>query len=341
MNNGNRYRIDSNDLEHITCLTPGVYIVAEAREGGRRHDFTIQERYINNDLTDAVRMISNIVLKVNGWLAARKGGTAALLSVIGRRSSELRLIPELPASSRTTQNMAILGQDLLAVAYRVEGRNILKVEALRTMASGCRETLGFLNYIHQRLTDLDSKPFSNEKRELKQNLDEVRNKIGVAERYRHRIGNEPEISDEPIAQVLYPGGVDVKVPEIWKDYSSRIHENGKSLIMEARRSIVTYVTWLAENIVEVSLERSPSKYLLTPLAPADEGDRAEEIRVDDIVVLAGQYMIVAAPNDSFHSPDPPLIMTNYLRLTSIEEPYRTRRGRNRVQPVTSMINIFS
>ena len=104
------------------------------------------------------------------------------------------------------------------------------MEALQTLVSGCRETSGFLNYIQQRLTNLDNRPSSNEKRELRQQLDEVRNKVNVVEKYRRKIGFEHDISDEPIARVVYPGVVDIKVPEIWNKYKARLDEDGESLI---------------------------------------------------------------------------------------------------------------
>ena len=72
-----------------------------------------------------------------------------------------------------------------------------------------------------------------------------------------------------------------------------------------------------------------SKYFVTPLVPVLEGERDDEVQVDDIAILAGQYIIIAVVAEDSTPENPGFTMTNYLKITSVEMQNRTRRGMNK------------
>jgi len=88
-------------------------------------------------------------------------------------------------------------------------------------------------------------------------------------------------------------------------------------------------------LIEVSLAHHASKYFVTPLQPVEETMKDDEVQVGDIAILAGQYLIIAVPGEGHQ--DWGYVMTNYLKIQSVEEMGRTRRGRNRNQQVEALV----
>ena len=95
--------------------------------------------------------------------------------------------------------------------------------------------------------------------------------------------------------------------------------------LNARWTRVSDCKWVAD-FIEAFLEGDPRKYVLVPLKEVPVEFRADEIKVGDVVALAGRYLIVAT-----EEPDgkPGLFMTNYLRVANVDEQSRSRRGANR------------
>jgi hypothetical protein len=100
---------------------------------------------------------------------------------------------------------------------------------------------------------------------------------------------------------------------------------------EAKRSQVREVRWLSDVNIEVTLAGHNIKYYVAPLQPVLESQREDEIRPGDIAILAGKYMILADADEADDGEGSPLFMSNYLRITSVQEVTIQRRGRNRAQ----------
>jgi hypothetical protein len=331
--NGETYTIGKDDLERITCLTPGAYNVQEARQGGRNYDLMISEYHINADLNEAIRKTNTLVGSLNilaGYI--RKGFRDRLL---GRKEHEITLLSECRSSGRITKSIAELNGDTLAVAYKIEGRKITTRDAMRTMMQDIREMKRLLYNIDRRITEISNE--NADKRRLRFEMNEINNLIGHAERARHELDESDILSDEPIAKVLSSGGLDHTGPPVWFDYVAWYKPSDRHMHFEAKRSHIQQVRWLSEINVEVTLVGYNSKYYVTPLQPVLETQRADEIRQGDIAILAGQYMILAEPHEEAEGEFSPLFMSNYLRITSVEEITITRRGRNRVQQVSSNV----
>lgn len=59
-------QVNSDDIERITCLIPGVYTLCEATDEARRvFDLNIYEYTINAHVQDAIQRINNIIQMVN------------------------------------------------------------------------------------------------------------------------------------------------------------------------------------------------------------------------------------------------------------------------------------
>lgn len=335
--NGETYTIGKDDLERITCLTPGAYNVQEARQGGRNYDLMISEYHINADLGEAIRKTNMLV----GTLNVLSGSIQKKFrdKLLGRGGHEITLLYECKSSGRITKSVAELNGEILAVAYKIEGRKITTRDAMRTMMQDIREMKRLLFNIDRRITEVSNE--NANKRQLRFEMNEINNHISHAERARTDLGETDILSDEPIAKVLSSGGLDHTGPPVWFDYVAWYKPSDHYMHFEAKRAYIQRVTWLSENNIEVTLVGHNSKYYVTPLKPVLETEQADEIHQGDIALLAGQYMVIADPDEEAESEAAPLFMSNYLRITSVEEISIQRRGRNRAQQVSSnMISLF-
>ncbi|KAL8743476.1 MAG: hypothetical protein Q9190_004176 [Brigantiaea leucoxantha] len=330
MTNGYKYVMNPDDLEMITCLMPGKYPLREAREGGPTLDLVIYEQHINAELSDTIRRINDIIRKMNGYFAQpRRIGSVKGRFLRGTKV-EFGFLKELRGSGRLTKHMATLGRDTLAIGYKVDGRKISKTDSVRNMARESQEIALLVGYIERRMNETDLRSFNGEKRELKDHLEDVKNRLAYAEQSRQRIGSSEEISDEPVAKCLYPQGGDNKQSVVWNDYEAwYTKEDG--LTIRGRNHCVSRVSWLSDEVIELSLHGNPSKFFVTPLQHVEESGRDDEIQIGDFVIVAGQYLIVALPESDTHPPGMRYFMTNYLKITSMEAPNPTRRGMNRAR----------
>ena len=158
--------------------------------------------------------------------------------------------------------------------------------------------------------------------------------VGRADIIRLAVGDADEMSDEPIARCLYPGGAEITKKSLWSNYTAwytQFTVDHSLLHIEGKTATVSKVSWLSEVNIEVSLSGHAIKYFVTPLQPVEEGCRGDEVQVDDIAILAGRYMIIAVipENYNYSNASEGLLMTNYLRVTNVEDQNRTRRGQNR------------
>lgn len=239
--------------------------------------------------------------------------TSSLRRLRSRRlTADMKIFDECQISGRITKHTAILANDILATAYKLDGRKLFIRDAVSIMASDILEIESVVKYYEERMQEhvhgLDTETY----RWLKEQLTTVGALIRQAEASRHQLSQSPAISDEPIAKVIQPKGGSPFAPKIWHDYRTYITA-GNYLQMEAVRSTVARVTWLSDIIVEVLLHNDPKKYFASPLEYVQEGKRPDEVQEGDIAVLAGSFMILAVPSDGDEEMDG-LIMTNYLKV---------------------------
>ena len=324
---GELYTIGKDDLDRITCLTPGTYNVQETIEGGRNYDLMIYEYHINADLNEAIRKTNLLIAKINALTGFIKKGIKNRFTSGGGR--DIRLLTECRNSGRITRSKAELQDRVLAIAYKIEGRKITTKDARRTIIGDIREMRRSLQQVERRITEISTP--NADKTQLRTEMREIEGLIGHAERARNELDELAILSDEPIVKVLTGGMGETGAP-VWFDYHAWAISNSSDRNMHfvAKRALVQHVQWISEANIAVTLQGHESKYYVTSLQPVLESQRADEIKSGDIALLAGKYMILADADDG-DGEDLPLYMSNYLKITSVEEISIKRRGRNRAQ----------
>lgn len=334
MTDDSKYVINPRDLDNIIYMTPGVYPMQETARRKRCFDLMIQETLLNGELNQAIKMTNEIVQRVNQWIANPKRSSTMMSRIVRKRPDSQPFLNDVRGTGRLVETFALLNQTTLAVTYKENGRKISRIDAIQNMARDIRQLRAFISHIEQRGDLNDHSFFSVEKRELKHSLDQVKAQINVAEQSRTRIGLNEEISNEPIVKCLYPEGVNTSDSDVWNGYKAWCQEYNGNLHVEARASIIQGVTWLTDDLVELSLSHWPSKLFVTPLQPVPEGYRKDEVQVGERAVLLGQYVAIGEPDDQR---DAALTMTNYLRIVSMGEQNQSRRRKNRIQESDGMV----
>ena len=330
MTDDSKYTIHPQDLENIMYMTPGSYPVQETAGRGRFHDLSIRETLLNDELCKAVKLINEIVSKVNQWLAAPKRSTKLKNKLVRQRSDNQLFLNDIGISGRLMEVVAVLKHTTLAVAHKVEGRRIGKADVVHTMARDIRSLRAYVDHIERRGDTVDFGFFGGEKRELKQSLEQAISHINLAEESQTKIGFGEELSSEPIAKTLYPEGARINDGDVWNGYKAWCQESDGRLFVEAMPATVIGVRWLTGELLELSLDRRPSKVIATPLQPVPEGYREDEARAGDIAVFLGRYIALGEKTYQ-QGPDELFSMSNYLRVVSMDEQNVSRRGRNRIQ----------
>ena len=326
MTDDSKYVISPRDLELITYMTPGVYALQETAGRKKCHDLTVQETWLNGELYQAIKMTNDVVDKVNHWLASRKSGNK-LSKMVRRNSDHQPLFKDFRAPGKLEEVVATLQHTTLAITYKIDGRKIGRIDAAQSFAGEIRLLRAFISHIEQRADISDHSFFNAEKRELKQSLDQVKVQIDRAEQSRMRIGLEDELSNEPIVKCLYPEGADLGNGDVWHGYKAWCHDHDGCLYIEGTMATVGGVRWLTAKVIELSFVQQRPKIFVTTLKPIAEGHRADEVRAGDIATLVGHYVAIGE-KDGEHASGP-LIMTNYLKIVSVEEQSQSRRGKNR------------
>ncbi|KAF2093457.1 hypothetical protein NA57DRAFT_81383 [Rhizodiscina lignyota] len=328
LTNDEKYIIRAADYERIVCLVPGVYTIKEAHPDSRDHfcDLEIQEIHLNDASRDAVKLINPVIKQINSFVSApiRRRRTISAFSKRGR-PHEISMLKECRTSGRLAKHTAGLDQQTLAVAYKVEGRKITLSDAVSIMAQDDREVQGVVNYYRERISDNFSGVRIQNLQHVEEKLHEVDQKVQSSERMRQQIQQDPTASDEPIASVIQQIGSTFLVPSVWYEYKAS-SKGATRLDFKAITSVVSTVTWRSDSVIEISLQNQDVKYFASPLEHVDEALRDDQVRTGDVAVLAGQYMILAEEGEEAEDD---LILTNYLKITNVEEPPRSQRGANR------------
>jgi hypothetical protein len=229
----------------------------------------------------------------------------------------------------------MLEQRPLAVTYKLDGRKVTLSDAVGIMAQDNKELQNLVAYYLSGMRNVHSLVDSQSYNATRDRLGQVSQCVTRAEVTRQQFMRDPSISDEPITTVIQPAGASVLSPGVWYSYRAwhDIDFNpgvpaARDLHMDARRFVVTSVVWLSDAIIELALGGNPAKFFASPLEAVPEGRRDDQVRVNDVAVLAGHYVIVAEVNEDAGSSNT-LFLTNYLKIANVEEPVKSQRGANR------------
>ncbi|KAI4217668.1 MAG: hypothetical protein LQ351_000264 [Letrouitia transgressa] len=332
MTDDSKYVMSPKDLDNIIYMTPGIYPLQETAAGKRCFDLIIQETFLNDDLYEAIKMLNVIVHRVNQWLANPKRSSGMVSKLVRKRPDHQSFLNDIRATGRLVEVFAMLNESTLAVTYKVDGRKISRIDAIQSMARDIRHLRAFISHIEGRGNIInDHGFFSLEKRELKQSLEQVKAQINLAEQSRTRISLNEELSNEPIAKVLYPEGVKIDDGNVWNGYKAWCQERQGYLHVEAMNSVIRNVRWLTNEVIELSLDQREPKVFVTPVRSVPEGYQDDEARIGDIAVFLGRFVAIGEQTYDSSGPNSGLRMVNYLRIVDMEQATQSRRGRNRLQ----------
>ena len=332
-----QYTIDATDLENIICLNPGTYPVREAGASHLNHDLIIEEYEIDGDLHEAIGRTNSIIQEVNTWPASMNLRGNVRSQLRGKGRNEPLSFTEYKGSGRFTRNVAILNDVKMAVAYKVKGRKTSRTDVIRSMARDISALGILIKSVEARSNTTNNKAVAQDRDALKDALDEANNQMQLANQSRVNLNAVDDIPEEPIAQCLYPERGVGKEPAVWNDYRAYCEESHGLLHIEGKVSSVNNVNWLNDDIIELSLNQQLAKVYATPLKPVEEAYRDDEVRIGDTAILVGKYIILAETDGFSSDPGAGYIMTNYLRVTAVDEEQRSRRGANRRQTTESRL----
>lgn len=342
--NGTRYVISQHDLEHIICMNAGHYSMVDTLVRGRNCDLEINEVVINTTLYEAIFRLNRLIGDYNSYLSVprRQSSMLSRLSSL-REKPEMASFKEIKGCGRLTQNVAKLDDHILAVAYKVEGRKITCRDLLRHLASDIRTVSTVVRVLEAAIRDYqdrnDSRDIRDKINRHRRSLARIREQIAQAQDSRTSVLNSgySELGDEPISKVLYPNDSQHTTgPAVWHEYRSWYSSPENTLYIEAQRNTVECVRWITDAIVEVCFDGLNAKYMLSPLTAIVEGERSDEIRPNDQVLLVGQYVVVVEPGEE-RSPQPAEAVTNWMKIIGIEQYPVSKRGLNRRENTSKVL----
>ena len=141
MTNDETYTIHPGDYEPISRLTKGLYNVTKCEDSSIR-DLEISETVINGSINEAVQVINDAIRRFNSNAGPSQNKRRSRW-VFKPKPWEPMVFPDVDAASRLTRNQATLDNMVLAVAYKLNGRNVPKTEATRCK---CSYRIFLMNY---------------------------------------------------------------------------------------------------------------------------------------------------------------------------------------------------
>lgn len=335
LTNGEKFLVIGRELENIIRMTKGKYSVTQVEGGCRTFDLDITETVVSDQVARAISRMNQTLTVLNGFLAAprRREG---LGRVVLRRDRRPELMPfaDIKGSGRLTMHQANLNDQVLAIAYKVEGRKITRRDLLRNLGSDLRKLRSMLHHVEtSMMAFFEGRRIAGDMRQnlnsLRQSLSEVADLVARAEDTKGRLETHlPDLGDEPVAKVLYPTGTELPANSVWHDYQAWYIKRDNLLYMDAQRRVVEKVAWISDSIAELQFYGQPTKYFVSPLVPVAEDERWEEVKQNDHAVLVGQYVAVVEAGEAGEG-QPPEVMTNWLKITGVEQQFASRREANR------------
>lgn len=337
LTNGEKYIVGSRDYEKIVKMVQGKYSVTDANNASRNFDLEISEEYLNESLYDAILSLNRLINNLNGYLASHKPKTIirtlANMRIAGDRSSGTNPFQDVKGSGRLTRHVASLNGEYLAIAYKVEGKQMQRRDLFRLLTGDIRRVTGVMQAIEQAMVKLDNPGASGEVRsnirKLRQDLKLIGLKVAHAGDLKislQRVPQATELGDEPVTKTLAAASAESSANVVWNDYKVEYAPAPENVLyVTAQRRTVGSVLWLSDEIVEVGLIDVASKYIASPLKPVSIEERGDEIHENDEVLLLGQYLVLIEREEGSNME----IMLNWLKITDMEKHKVTRRGMNR------------
>ena len=238
MTDDQTYTISPKDYEQISTLTKGSYIVTQCQDN-TICDMHITEEVLNGHINDAIQVMNNAINRYNSqistsWKAGRR------LDVLLRRNGDPVVFRDEKPAVRLTRVQAMLNGHVLAVAYKLQGRNVPKLEAMRYMARTNDRVKTLFNHICNTAGEKNVGHYELHITRIHQLL-ENDSKQQKAERQR------AGLQDSPIAQTLSVDEFDGSATKTWFEYWVKVVDDPRLphevLQIQAKAAFVSSVEW--------------------------------------------------------------------------------------------------
>ena len=313
MTGGREYSIQATDCEKITSMVPGRYLGQET--SGSYAYLVIEEQDLNSDTFKAMKKINKAIAELR------------------KKSITEQPPPACQWSGKLQQTSAVIEKKVLALNFKLNGKDVYRNNAARAMSQDTREATESINKILGQLAQTKHLCL-----EIRQTLREAVADLELARQARAQVvvADEFDLNSNPISKLLTePSVAPLSVKSHWSEYKAWFEGVNTRLHIEALRSVVLDVKWLASHTAQVSLHGFETEYVVTTLAPFPEvvstgsefddipttleGTPAyEAVHAGYYAILAGQYLIMADRLDKGYSGRGEVRMRNYLRILKTE-----------------------
>jgi len=324
--------VSSKDIEQIELLVPNIYVVKDCTEVNPKHrNLRVEERVINEDLCKAIKLMDNLIDRYNSDLQDKPGRPSMIAKFLNQKQPS-QFMHRLGGSTPITMNDAFIDSTFLASCFKKGGRRISRFEVENAILDDLRRLWQAKEEMKRRAGDLGLSFSSNQNSPYKQ-LTSVDTLFSNAFQTSQRLPDGAERQPSPIIRIMYPGKLDVRESLPWFDYEAWLtNDSGFTVLqVQAKRAKVDSVRWQKrQTLAQVFLHGHPTAYWVTPPCPESEVLEEDEVMKDDLVLLLGQYMVIATPTGDPTTPSSlSCLMDNCLRIVSIETEVQSRRGANR------------
>lgn len=209
MTNDETYTIDPSDYEQICTLTKGLYSVTKC-EDESICELEISETTLNSAINEAVKVVNQAIGRYNANSRPPQGIRRTMSLSFWNRSHPMEpvVFPFVEAATRLTRNQAMLNGDIVAVAYKLNGRNVPKSEAMRHMSHSYTKISKLFGRICEAAGRRNAVYYEVY-------ISKVNQLLIADRRARQAEIDRDLISDAPIAQALGPDDADIPSPKIW------------------------------------------------------------------------------------------------------------------------------
>jgi hypothetical protein len=114
------------------------------------------------------------------------------------------MMTEVRYSGRVTKHAAQIGTDVLAVAYKIDGRKITLADARSLMIADNREISSVINYYTRELNGNPGRFDANSVRMVREKLAQISQFIEHADQNRVAVSKDKPLDDDPISRSWLP-----------------------------------------------------------------------------------------------------------------------------------------
>jgi hypothetical protein len=321
---GKTYLVTSSELESLERWQPGTYTLRREGLDGDECSIIIQQEDLTAHLRAAADRLENLRVEFNVQVALARREQTSL------SQHSFPEIKKLKSPIIIYKKVAIMESEIIGVTYEMDGREISRGDTRRVIK---RELQELERAVHFAEEVANANILGITESDLRGHLDRATESLNDP-----KAKKAMEISLEffEISSDLILASIDLdntKFGEgVWFEYRAWSEAKDHLLHFEGWHDIIRRVRMLGVGIFDVLLASGLGLYALS-LKPTEDDSWKNEIRVDDSIVLMGEYLVIVrtASVQQNGSSEPPICsMASSMKIIKSDDSFRrsTRRGAN-------------